>query len=83
MPQPGDAFQPTQSAEDSFLELLVETLEGLDEPIRGQFLRQFFRTIAQIDLTEAQSNEYWDRTLVRRRELTDTLGKKSHLRPRW
>jgi len=80
MPQPGEAVQPTPSAEDSFLELLVEILEGLDEPVRGQFLRQFFHTIAQIDLTEEQSNEYWDRTLVRRRELTDSLGKKVSLK---
>lgn len=80
MPQPGDAFQPQPSAEDSFLDLLVETLEGLDEAVRGQFLRQFFRTIAQIDLTEAQSNEYWDRILQRRRELAESLGKRVSLK---
>jgi len=80
MPQPGDAFQPQPSAEDSFLDLLVETLEGLDESVRGQFLRQFFRTIAQIDLGEAQSNEYWDRILLRRRELAENLGKRVSLK---
>jgi diguanylate cyclase (GGDEF)-like protein len=80
MPQPGDAFQPQPSAEDSFLDLLVETLEGLDEAVRGQFLRQFFRNIAQIDLTEAQSNEYWDRILQRRRELAENLGKRVSLK---
>jgi diguanylate cyclase (GGDEF)-like protein len=80
MPQPGEAFQPQPSAEDSFLDLLIETLEGLDESVRGQFLRQYFRTIAQIDLTEAQSNEYWDRILTRRTELTETLGKKVSLK---
>jgi diguanylate cyclase (GGDEF)-like protein len=80
MPHPGEAAQPTPSAEDSFLELLVEILEGLDESVRGQFLRQFFHTIAQIDLTDAQSNEYWDRTLIRRRELTDNLGKRVSLK---
>jgi len=80
MPQPGEAFQPQPSAEDSFLDLLVETLEGLDESVRGQFLRQFFRTIAQIDLTEAQSNEYWDRILQRRLELAENLGKRVSLK---
>jgi diguanylate cyclase (GGDEF)-like protein len=80
MPQPGEAFQPQPSAEDSFLDLLIETLEGLDESVRGQFLRQYFRTIAQIDLTETQSNEYWDRILTRRTELTETLGKKVSLK---
>lgn len=80
MPQPGEASQPQPSAEDSFLDLLIETLEGLDESVRGQFLRQYFRTIAQIDLTEAQSNEYWDRILTRRNELTETLGKRVSLK---
>jgi diguanylate cyclase (GGDEF)-like protein len=80
MPQPGEAFQPQPSAEDSFLDLLIETLEGLDESVRGQFLRQYFRTIAQIDLSETQSNEYWDRILTRRTELTETLGKRVSLK---
>jgi diguanylate cyclase (GGDEF)-like protein len=80
MPQPGEASQPQPSAEDSFLDLLVDTLEGLDEPARGQFLRQFLRTIAQIDLTETQSNEYWVRILQRRRELSETLGKRVSLK---
>jgi len=76
MAQSGEAPQPQPSAEDSFLDLLVETLEGLDEPVRGQFLRQFFRNIAQIDLNDSQSNEYWERILLRRRELADSLGKR-------
>jgi diguanylate cyclase (GGDEF)-like protein len=75
MPQPGEASQPQPSPEDSYLDLLIETLEALDESVRGQFLRQYFRTIAQIDLSEAQSNDYWQRILVRRRELSETLGR--------
>lgn len=80
MPQSGEASQPQPSAEDPFLDLLVDTLEGLDESARGQFLRQFFRTIAQIDFTESQSNEYWQRIMQRRGELADRLGKKVSLK---
>jgi len=80
MPQPGEVFQPKPSAEDSLLDLLVETLEGLDEEARAQFLRQFFRTIAQVDLTEAQSSEYWSKILDRRRELVTSTGKRVSLR---
>ncbi len=80
MPQPGEAIQPQLSAEDSFLDLLVETLEGLDEQVRGQFLRQFFRTGTQIDFTEQQSSEYWAQILQRRVELTVVLEKKVSLR---
>ena len=75
MPVPGEASQPQPSPEDSFLDLLIETLEGLDVSVRGQFLRQYFRTIAQIDLSETQSNEYWQRILTRRRELAESLGR--------
>jgi diguanylate cyclase (GGDEF)-like protein len=80
MPQPGEVFQPKPSAEDSFLDLLAETLEGLEEPAHAQFLQQFFRTIAQIDLTEAQSSEYWRKIVERRKELASSIGRNISLR---
>jgi diguanylate cyclase (GGDEF)-like protein len=76
IPQYGEASQPQPSAEDSFLDLLVETLEGLDDQNRGQFLQRFFHTIAQVDLDEAQSNEFWRRILERRSELAGTVGRR-------
>src|SRR6202142_1467633 len=80
MPQPGEVSRPQPSAEDSFLDLLVETLQGLYDFVRGQFLRQFFRTTAQIDLSETKSNEYWEQILQRRRELNESLGKRVSLK---
>jgi diguanylate cyclase (GGDEF)-like protein len=80
MPQSGEASQPQPSSEDSFLDLLAETLEGLDGSVRRQFLQQFIGTIARTDLSETQSNEYWDRILQRRRELSDGLGKRVSLK---
>ncbi len=80
MPQPGEAFEPQPTAEDSFLDLLAEILQGLDESVRGQFLRHYFRTMAQIDFTDAQSNDCWVRILQRRRELAESLGKKVSLK---
>jgi len=79
MPQP-ESLAPQPSAEDSYLEVLAETLEGLEDSARGQFLRQFFRTIARIDLSDAQANEYWERILIRRRELAESIGKKISLK---
>jgi diguanylate cyclase (GGDEF)-like protein len=79
-PQPSDFAQSQTSAEDSFLDLLVETLESVEESVRGQFLRSFFRTIAQIDLAEAESAEYWERILIRRRELSEALGRRVSLK---
>jgi diguanylate cyclase (GGDEF)-like protein len=75
MPSPSDPTSGLTPPEDSFLELLAETLENLDHVPRGQFLQRFFKTIAQLDLTESVSSEYWDQILERRRQLTDTLGK--------
>jgi diguanylate cyclase (GGDEF)-like protein len=74
MVSPSDP-SPAAAPEDSFLELLAETLENLDRVPRGQFLQRFFKTIAQLDLSETVSSEYWDQILERRRHLADTLGK--------
>ena len=75
MPQPSEAMADQPSADDSFLELLAETLEGIEEPARGQFLRQFFRTLTQIDVPEAQSSALWKKVLLRRREQMESLGR--------
>ncbi|MGH9828404.1 MAG: hypothetical protein ACREDR_34700, partial [Blastocatellia bacterium] len=80
MPQPSDDLQSQPSADDSFLDLLAETLGGVDESVRGQFLRQLFRTITQIDLSETKSNEYWERILLRRTELAESLGRRVSLK---
>jgi diguanylate cyclase (GGDEF)-like protein len=61
--------------EDSYFELLADTLETLDLPARGQFLQRYFRAIAHLDLRETQSVEIWDQMISRRRELTDLVGR--------
>src|SRR6266571_4505390 len=75
MPSPGDPVMPHIPVEDSFLELLADTLETLDIPARGQFLQRYFRTITQLELNEAQCLQFWDQTLERRRELSLTVGR--------
>ncbi|MGH9681210.1 MAG: diguanylate cyclase domain-containing protein [Candidatus Acidiferrales bacterium] len=76
MPNPGDPNPPRWSAEESFLELLTDTLENLDVPARGQFLQRFFRSVAQVDVTETQSLELWEQVLARKRELSESIGKR-------
>jgi diguanylate cyclase (GGDEF)-like protein len=66
--------------EDSYFELLADTLEGLDLPARGQFLQRYFRAIAHLDLREAQSVQIWDDMLSRRRELSSLLGRQVSLK---
>jgi diguanylate cyclase (GGDEF)-like protein len=75
MAHTGDPNPPRWSVEESFLELLTDTLGALDLPSRGPFLQRFLRSIAQIDLTETQSLELWDQALARKRELSESQGK--------
>lgn len=63
------------TAEDSFLDLLIETLQALDRPVRGQFLQRFFKSIAQVDLQENVTLELWEQILLRRHELSENLGR--------
>jgi diguanylate cyclase (GGDEF)-like protein len=75
MPSPGTPVPPRLPIEDSYFELLADTLEGLDLPARGQFLQRYFRAIAHLDLRETQSLQIWDEMLSRRRELSDLVGR--------
>jgi diguanylate cyclase (GGDEF)-like protein len=80
MPNPGDQIPPAMSAEESFLELLAETLENIDRPARAQVLQRFFKTMAQLEMTDTASLEYWELILRRRRELSESLDKPVSLR---
>lgn len=59
------------SGENAFLELLFDTLETLELPARGQFLKRFFLSVAHTDLAETQSLDVWDQIIARRRELSE------------
>jgi diguanylate cyclase (GGDEF)-like protein len=63
------------SAEDAFLDLLVETLQNLDRNVRAQFLQRFLKVMAQVELSETTSLEFWEQILTRRRELSESLSK--------
>lgn len=80
MPSPGAPAPPRLSIEDSYLELLVDTLDGLDLPARGQFLQRYFRVIAHLDLREPQCVQIWDDMLARRRELSDRVARQVSLK---
>ena len=75
MPSPGTPVPPRLPVEDSYLELLADTLESLDLPARGQFLQRYIRAITHLDLRETQCIQLWDEMLSRRRELSENLGR--------
>jgi diguanylate cyclase (GGDEF)-like protein len=80
MPSLGAPVPPRLPIEDSYLELLADTLEGLDVSARGQFLQRFFHAIAHLDLQESQCVQLWDEMLLRRRELSENLGRQVALK---
>ena len=80
MPSPGTPASPRMPIEDSYFELLADTLDSLDLPARGQFLQKYLRAIAHVDLRESQSVQVWEDMLSRRRELADLLGRPVSLR---
>jgi len=75
MPSPGASVPPRLPVEDSYLELLADTLESLDLSARGQFLQRYIRAITHLDLRETQCIQLWDEMLLRRRELSENLGR--------
>jgi diguanylate cyclase (GGDEF)-like protein len=80
MPSPGAPVPPRLPVEDSYLELLADTLESLDLPARGQFLQRYIRAITHLDLRESQCIQLWDEMLLRRRELSENLGRQVALK---
>ena len=75
MPSPGAPAAPRSPMEDVYLELLADTLEGLELSARGQFLQRYFHATTHLELRESQSLQLWEEVLTRRRELTDKLGR--------
>ncbi len=71
MADPDRASHSTSAAEESFFDILDETLRSLDRAVRGQFLTRFFKAFASVELSESQSVDLWDRILARHREHAD------------
>ena len=80
MPSPTGAVGPRLPIEDSYLELLADTLESLDLPARGQFLQRYFRTITHLDLRESQCLQLWEEALNHRHQFAEQLGRQVSLK---
>jgi diguanylate cyclase (GGDEF)-like protein len=75
MPSSGAPTPFRLPAEDSYLELLADTLDDLELPARAQFLQRYFRAIANLDLSDTQCLHLWDQILATRRELAERLDR--------
>ena len=74
-PGPDDSPRSQSTADESFFDLLEETLGSLDRGVRGQFLAQFFKALAHIELSDGESSSVWDRVLARRKELSRSMSR--------
>src|SRR6266516_2737228 len=75
MPSSGALAPPRLPIEDTYLELLADTLESLDLPARGQFLQRFLRAICHVELRESECVQIWVEMLTRRRALSEQAGR--------
>jgi diguanylate cyclase (GGDEF)-like protein len=80
MPSPGTPALPRTALDDSYLELLSDTLESLDLPARGQFLQRYLRAVTHLDLRENACLQIWEEMLARRQQLSDALKRTVSLR---
>ena len=55
MPSPGGPAAPRLSVEDAYLELLADTLEGLEHSARAHFLQRYFLATTHLELRESQA----------------------------
>ena len=75
MPNPGGPAPPRLPVEDAYLELLADTLEGLEHSARAHFLQRYFLATTHLELRESQALQLWDEMLTRRREFSEALGR--------
>jgi diguanylate cyclase (GGDEF)-like protein len=80
MPSPGAPTAPRSSMEDTYLELLADTLEQMEIPARSQFLQRYFQTTTHLDLRESQCLQLWEEMLTRRKEMSGQLGRSVSLK---
>src|ERR1700740_3071525 len=74
-PAPGTSAVPRLPIEDAYLELLADTLDGMDIRVRSQFLQRYFRTTTHLDLGESQCLQLWEEILTHRKEFSEQMGR--------
>src|ERR1700726_3839296 len=80
MPSPGVPAPPRSSLEDSYLELLTDTLQTLRLAAAGQFLQRYLRAVTHLDLRESQFLQLWEEIITRRRQLSEALHRNVSLK---
>jgi len=56
---------------DAYLDLIADTLDGMESNVRAQFLQRLFLTLAHVEIPESQANSLWDEVVTRKRFLSE------------
>jgi diguanylate cyclase (GGDEF)-like protein len=71
IPSSGDPASARMRPSDAYLDLIADTLEGLESSARAQFLQRLFLSLAHIEVSENQAIPLWDEVLARKTFLSE------------
>ncbi len=74
IPSSGGPASARMRPNDAYIELIADSLEGLESSARAQFLQRFFLSLAHVEIAENQAIALWEEILARRTQLADRSG---------
>jgi diguanylate cyclase (GGDEF)-like protein len=74
IPSSGGPASARMRPNDAYVELIADSLEGLESSARAQFLQRFFLSLAHVEIAENQAIALWEEILARRTQLADRSG---------
>lgn len=73
-------FFQTGDIEESYIELIADTLQQMELPVQGAFLQKLLKCLASAEVSEDDSLTHWQGILGRRKELAAQLNRPVTLR---
>jgi diguanylate cyclase (GGDEF)-like protein len=71
IPSSGVPVSARMRPTDAYLELIADTLDGLESSARAQFLQRFLLSLAHVEIPESKAIALWDEILTRRMQLSE------------
>jgi diguanylate cyclase (GGDEF)-like protein len=71
IPSSGVPVSARMRPTDAYLELIADTLDGLESGARAQFLQRFLLSLAHVEIPESKAIALWDEILTRRMQLSE------------
>ena len=71
IPSSGAPVPARMRPSDAYLDLIADTLDGMESNARAQFLQRLFITLAHVEIPESQASSLWDEVVTRKRFLSE------------